>query len=123
MLSNQRAERAAVLVAPGLVSPPLDQIFYDGFAPLVWNRFASAEAYWGEVAIDPGFNQMPVSEWGVRNTRFDTIRLPPRTYHRRVAAFDRLSLPDIGTSYSLSFRAKTIRRRSSPCCCPATARS
>ncbi len=92
-LSFQGVERADVLDAPGLVAPPLDQILYDGFAPLVWTPFEGAEAYWVEVAVDPGFNQMQVSEWGVRGTTLDTSPLPPRTYHWRVAALDRLGLP------------------------------
>ncbi|WP_299369069.1 FecR domain-containing protein [uncultured Tateyamaria sp.] len=93
VLTASGAERAAVLDAPSLVSPDLGAILYDGFAPLGWSAFADAEAYWVEVALDPGFNQMQVSEWGVRGTTFDTEALPPRTYHWRVAALDRLGLP------------------------------
>lgn len=93
VLSSSGAERAEVLDAPSLVSPGLGAILYDGFAPLGWSAFDGAEAYWVEVAIDPGFNQMQVSEWGVRGTAFDTAPLPPRTYHWRVAALDRLGLP------------------------------
>lgn len=75
----------------------MEQILYDGFAPLVWTRFEGAEAYWVEVAIDPGFNQMQVSEWGVRATSLETAALPPHTYHWRVAALDRLGLPGQGS--------------------------
>jgi len=93
VLSSRGAERAEVLDAPQLLAPALDAILYDGFAPLGWSAFEGAEAYWVEVAIDPGFNQMQVSEWGVRGTSFDTTPLPPRRYHWRVAALDRLGLP------------------------------
>jgi hypothetical protein len=93
VLSDRGAERAEVLEAPTLVSPALDAILYDGFAPLTWTPFDGAEAYWVEVAVDPGFNQMQVSEWGVRGTALDTAPLPPRSYHWRVAALDRLGLP------------------------------
>ncbi|MEL6450684.1 MAG: FecR domain-containing protein [Pseudomonadota bacterium] len=93
VLTGQGVERAEVLDAPRLVTPALDEILYDGFAPLGWSAFDGAEAYWVEVAIDPGFNQMQVSEWGVRGTSLDTAALPPRTYHWRVAALDRLGLP------------------------------
>ncbi|WP_299624495.1 FecR domain-containing protein [uncultured Tateyamaria sp.] len=93
VLSNAGAQRADVLDAPLLRSPAAEALLYDGFAPLEWSEFDGAEGYWVEVAIDPGFNQMQVSEWGVRGTALATAPLPPRTYHWRVAALDRLGLP------------------------------
>lgn len=93
VLTGSGAQRAEVLNAPALVSPASEALLYDGFAPLSWGAFEGAEGYWVEVAIDPGFNQMQVSEWGVRGTALETEPLPPRTYHWRVAALDRLGLP------------------------------
>ncbi|WP_299164950.1 FecR domain-containing protein [uncultured Tateyamaria sp.] len=93
VLTSSGAQRAEVLDAPALEQPALGAILYDGFAPLGWSAFEGAEGYWVEVAVDPGFNQMQVSEWGVRGTTLDTAPLPPRTYHWRVAALDRLGLP------------------------------
>lgn len=110
VLTARGAQRADVLDAVQLVSPLRDAVLYDGFAPLGWTAFDGAEAYWVEVALDPGFNQMQVSEWGVRDTAFDTGALPPRTYHWRVAALDRLGLPG-KWSQSQSF---TMRQDTAP---------
>ncbi|WP_299655353.1 FecR domain-containing protein [uncultured Tateyamaria sp.] len=104
------AEQANVLEAVQLTAPARDAILYDGFAPLGWAPFEGAEAYWIEVALDPGFNQMKVSQWGVRGTAFDTVPLPPRRYHWRVAALDRLGLPG---QWSRS-RSFTLREDTNP---------
>ncbi|WP_147108751.1 FecR domain-containing protein [Tateyamaria sp. syn59] len=93
VLTASGIERAEVLEAVRLAEPARDAVLYDGFAPLRWAPFDGAEAYWVEVALDPGFNQMQVSEWGVRDTAFTTAAMPPRRYHWRVAALDRLGLP------------------------------
>lgn len=93
VLTSGGAERTEVLDAVQLAAPAQDAVLYDGFAPLGWAAFDGAEAYWIEVALDPAFNQMQVSEWGVRGTAFETAALPPRRYHWRVAALDRLGLP------------------------------
>ncbi|WP_299611171.1 FecR domain-containing protein [uncultured Tateyamaria sp.] len=110
VLGPRGAEQANVLEAVRLTAPARDAILYDGFAPLGWMAFEGAEAYWIEVALDPGFNQMKVSQWGVRGTAFDTVRLPPRRYHWRVAALDRLGLPG---QWSRS-RSFTLREDTNP---------
>lgn len=93
VLTGAGATRAQVLTAPRPVSPGLGQIIYTAVASLNWEPFDGAEAYWLEVAADPGFNQMKLSEWGIRDTNFLAQDLPPARYHWRVAALDRLGLP------------------------------
>ena len=93
VLTSRGIEKAEVLDAPQLIAPERDAVVYDESASLSWAAFDGAEGYWVEVASDPGFNQMQVSEWGIPDTGFDTPTLPPRTYHWRVAALDRLGLP------------------------------
>ncbi len=83
---------ADVLDSPILEAPELGTVIYKPVTQLSWNRFEGAEAYWLEVATDPGFNQMQISEWGVRGTAFEA-ELAPARYHWRVAALDPLGLP------------------------------
>ena len=92
MISGQGAERASVLRGPELAAPVLGAVVYTQDVDLKWDVFEGAEAYWVEVALDPGFNQMQISEWGIRETGF-AARLEPARYHWRVAALDRLGLP------------------------------
>ncbi|MEY8841474.1 FecR domain-containing protein, partial [Cribrihabitans sp. XS_ASV171] len=92
VIDGTGAQRARVLESVLLTAPEVGEIIYTGTAPLQWQTFEGAEGYWLEVALDPGFNQMQVSEWGIRDTRFD-VELPPARYHWRVAALDRLGLP------------------------------
>lgn len=92
VIDNGQARRAQVLTSPRLTAPKLGDILYTATADLSWEEFEGAEGYWLEVASDPGFNQMQISEWGIRATRFDA-NLPPARYHWRVAALDRLGLP------------------------------
>lgn len=93
VVSDRGTERAEVLDSPRLVSPDPGAVIYTGAAALGWDRFAGAEAYWLELALDPGFNQMQLSEWGIRGTEFRAEGLAPARYHWRVAALDRLGLP------------------------------
>ena len=93
VLNGGGTERAQVLDSPRLLGPELGQILYDAQTQLNWDTFEGAEAYWLEVALDPGFNQMQVSEWGIRETGFTANDLPPSRYFWRVAALDRLGLP------------------------------
>ncbi|MEO0938491.1 MAG: FecR domain-containing protein [Pseudomonadota bacterium] len=93
VLTARGVERAQVLDAPQMVTPALDAVIYTARAQLGWQEFEGARAYWVEVATDPGFNDMQVSEWGIEGTGFETPELPPRVYHWRVAALDALGLP------------------------------
>lgn len=92
VIDNGQARRAQVLTSPRLTTPKLGDVLYTTTADLSWEEFEGAEGYWLEVASDPGFNQMQISEWGIRATEFDAL-LPPARYHWRVAALDRLGLP------------------------------
>lgn len=93
VITDRAAERAAVLNSPRLVAPAAGAVIYLAAATLNWEDFEGAEAYWLEIAADPGFNKMQISEWGIRGTRFETSGLAPARYHWRVAALDRLGLP------------------------------
>lgn len=93
VVSDRGTERTAVLDSPRPISPDPGAVIYSGAAALGWEAFEGAEAYWLEVALDPGFNQMQVSEWGIRGTGFSAEGLAPARYHWRVAALDRLGLP------------------------------
>ncbi|MCD9147778.1 FecR domain-containing protein [Pseudophaeobacter flagellatus] len=92
VLGGQGIEKADVLVSPVLLAPPMGGIIYTKVSGVTWQAFDQAEAYWLEIASDPGFNHMQISEWGIRETRFDAP-LPPARYHWRVAALDQLGLP------------------------------
>ncbi|MEX0285737.1 MAG: FecR domain-containing protein [Paracoccaceae bacterium] len=92
VISGNRTSRAEVLTAPLPQAPDVGEVIYTPATTLRWDAFDGAEAYWVEVALDPGFNQMKVSEWGVRATEL-ARDLPPSRYHWRVAALDQLGLP------------------------------
>lgn len=93
VLTSGGSERADVLEAPRLLSPQIEAVIYGETTPLSWQELQGARAYWLEVATDPGFNDMQISEWGVEATEFEASGLRPRAYHWRVAALDALGLP------------------------------
>ena len=93
VLSGGTARRAEVLTSPQLAAPVGDAILYTAQVGLSWDLFEGAEAYWVEVASDIGFNQVAVSEWGIRGAGFQTPALPPSQYFWRVAALDAPGLP------------------------------
>ena len=92
VIAGGKAERTAVLTAPILRMPSQGETLYTGVAPLRWEPFPDAKAYWLEVASDPAFNVMKLSEWGVKETGY-SAELPPDRYYWRVAALDQLGLP------------------------------
>ncbi len=92
VLTGQGAERAQVLAAPRLSDPAPGTVVYNGTVALGWEAYDGAQGYWLEVARDAGFNQMEISEWGLRETGFEA-ELPQAHYHWRVAALDALGLP------------------------------
>lgn len=91
--SARKAERTQVLASPLPLSPAEGDVIYTGSAALSWASYDGAAAYWVEVARDPGFNEMQVSQWGILDTRFLASELPPARYYWRVAALDQLGLP------------------------------
>lgn len=92
LLTGRSAERTTVLTAPRLAGPESGAVVHAALVPLTWDSYEGAEGYWLEIARDSGFNQMQVSEWGLRQTGF-AAELPEDSYHWRVAALDRLGLP------------------------------
>lgn len=93
VLTGEGTARAEVLDSVLLTAPPSGEVIYTGVAELDWQPFESAVGYWLEVAADPAFNQMQITEWGIRDTMFRTETLPPARYYWRVAALDQLGLP------------------------------
>lgn len=93
VLAGETAQRAQVLQSPLLLTPEVGDVIYTGRAPLSWEAYDGAAGYWLEVASDPAFNHMQISEWGIRETAFLADDLPPAKYHWRVAALDQLGLP------------------------------
>ncbi|MGR3678946.1 MAG: hypothetical protein ACU0AZ_13310 [Paracoccaceae bacterium] len=92
LLTGQGAQRADVLSSVTLVLPDQRSIAYAGQVDLSWQPVADANGYWLEMARDPGFNQMEVSEWAIPETGFVAESLMPGAYHWRVAAIDLLGL-------------------------------
>ncbi|TDK50575.1 FecR domain-containing protein [Antarcticimicrobium luteum] len=93
VLTGAGAQRAQVLDSPLLAAPAVGEVIYTAAATLDWEPEEGAEGYWLEVAADPGFNQMKVTEWGIRDSGFLAEGLAPARYHWRVAALDKLGLP------------------------------
>lgn len=93
VLTAAGAQRAQVLDSPLLAGPAPGEILYTATAALRWAALEGAEGYWLEVAADPGFNQMQLSEWGIRDIGFLAQGLEPGRYHWRVAGLDALGLP------------------------------
>lgn len=93
VLASAGAQRADVLGPVTLASPASEAVAFAGQADLSWAVLADARTYWLEVARDPGFNQMQVSEWAIDATSFAATGLEPGEYHWRVAAIDVLGLP------------------------------
>lgn len=93
VVTDTGSERTGVLSGPLPNAPASGAVIYTKAAELGWEAYDGAEAYWLEIAGDPAFNQMRVSEWGIRGTGFVAEGLAPARYHWRVAALDRLGLP------------------------------
>lgn len=108
VLAGNTAQRTRVLQSPLLLTPEQGDIIYTGRAPLSWETYDGAAGYWLEVAMDPAFNQMRISEWGIRETAFLADSLPPARYHWRVAALDQLGLPgEWSTAQEFTLRSDT----------------
>ena len=93
VLTAAGAQRAQVLDSPLPDGPAPGTILYTTTAQLGWAPLDGAQGYWVEVASDPAFNQMQISEWGITRPEFEAAGLEPGRYHWRVAALDRLGLP------------------------------
>jgi hypothetical protein len=110
VFAGSDTRQGRVLSAPSLRSPQPGAVLYTGSAALAWEPFEGAKGYWLEVALDPGFDAMQVSQWGIRDTAYDAADLPPSRYHWRVAALDPLGLPG---QWSLP-QAFTVREDRTP---------
>lgn len=109
VVSGTQTARAQVLTAPLPIEPDLGAVIYTPVTRLAWAEFEGAAGYWVEVARDPGFNEMQVSEWGIRGTDLESALLPDQ-YFWRVAALDALGLPGEWSSQ----QEFTVRQDSTP---------
>jgi hypothetical protein len=82
-----------VLTSPALTAPQDDAVAYNADLQLSWGPVQDAAGYWVEVALDPGFAEMSLSQWGVKDTSFHTEALDVGSYYWRVAALDKFGLP------------------------------
>lgn len=80
-------ERAALLL------PGQGETVFGRSAGLEWQGTTDAAGYWLEVASDPAFNEMQISEWGIRETTFEAVGLDQGRFHWRIAALDGFGLP------------------------------
>jgi FecR protein/Glucodextranase, domain B len=87
------SEKMDVLVGPVLVAPQDDAVAYRADLELQWAPVGDAAGYWVEVAVDPSFAEMTLSQWGLKDTSFHTEDLDVGPYYWRVAALDKFGLP------------------------------
>lgn len=87
------AQVTEVLDRPALLGPADASAVYGRSAALSWIAKPDAAGYWLEVAMDAGFNEMRISEWGIAQTGFEVQGLDQGRYHWRVAALDAFGLP------------------------------
>ncbi|MBE1296221.1 MAG: hypothetical protein GJ678_08255 [Rhodobacteraceae bacterium] len=92
VIADGKAARAPVLSGPVLRASLQGETLYTEAVSLRWEPFPDAKAYWLEVASDPAFNVMKLSQWGVSEPGY-AAELPPDRYFWRVAALDQLGLP------------------------------
>ncbi len=82
-----------VPVTPELAAPPDDAVIYNADLDLQWSDVPNAAGYWIEVAQDPDFARMTLSQWGLKDPSFRTDGLGIGSYYWRVAALDKFGLP------------------------------
>jgi hypothetical protein len=82
-----------VPVGPELLAPPDDAVTYNADLALQWSDVPDAAGYWIEVAQDPAFARMTLSQWGLKDPSFRTDGLDIGPYYWRVAALDKFGLP------------------------------
>ncbi len=80
-------------LGPTLLAPPDDAVTYDEQLALQWTGVADAAGYWVEVAADPAFARMSLSQWGIKDPTLQTDALEVGPYYWRVAALDKFGLP------------------------------
>lgn len=87
------AQVTDVLDRAVLNAPEDEAQVFGGSVALAWSGPDSSAGYWLEVARDEGFNEMEISEWGIRETGFTVTGLAPGRYVWRIAALDGFGLP------------------------------
>ncbi|MGF1501931.1 MAG: FecR domain-containing protein [Paracoccaceae bacterium] len=100
-----------VLKEVALTRPADDGTTYNGSVALAWSALPDAIAYWLEVADDPGFNRMQVSDWGLEAPERQLDGLAPGVYFWRVSALDPTGLPG---RRSRERRFRVIEDRTAP---------
>jgi hypothetical protein len=85
--------KIGVLPATRLVAPADDGEIPGPDVELGWAPLADANGYWLELAVDPAFQRLAASRWGLKDDHFRTNPLPMGTYYWRVAGLDKFGLP------------------------------
>lgn len=85
--------KIGVLPATRLTAPADDGETPSPDVELGWAPLADADGYWLELAVDPAFQRLAASRWGLKDDHFRTDPLPVGTYYWRVAGLDRFGLP------------------------------
>lgn len=86
-------EKIDALAAPALQAPEDDSVAFNAAVELAWSDVAEAAGYWLEVALDPAFDRMTMSRWGVAAPRAQLDALDIGTYYWRAIALDKFGLP------------------------------
>jgi hypothetical protein len=86
-------DKIQVLDRIGLLAPEDDAILYGGVASLAWQSVERGGGYWLEVALDPRFDRMADSQFGIPDSSADSVKIDPGVYFWRVAALDQFGLP------------------------------
>jgi hypothetical protein len=90
---RQPLPKVDILPPVSLGSPADDSQTLAAAVTLGWQPVADAVGYWLELAFDPGFQQMRISRWGLKEASFATGELDVGTYYWRIAALDKFGLP------------------------------
>ncbi|MEK0086022.1 FecR domain-containing protein [Benzoatithermus flavus] len=85
--------KIGVLSATRLTAPADDGETPSPDVELSWAPLADADGYWLELAVDPAFQRLAASRWGLKDEHFWTDPLPVGTYYWRVAGLDKFGLP------------------------------
>jgi len=108
--ANQKPTQPKVLLAaPVLMSPANNAALYTNQIILNWTRVPGAVGYWVELASDPSFQKIVLSEKNITSNQLKHTFDASGVYYWRVAAFDADGLPGPGSAagfFNVQFSGK-----------------